>query len=87
MSPFLSGHNVLSGNVTTYRYYDAYIQEKRYDVITHACLKFNGSVAKPLLNLGHEWVITYTFRNLNGCTVEVWERISHYILCRTNDVN
>ena len=29
-----------------------------WDVITHPCINFNGSLAKPPLKLGHGWVIT-----------------------------
>ena len=35
-----------------------YIHVKQWDVITHPCPNFNSGLVKPLLKLGHGWVIT-----------------------------
>ena len=51
-------------NVRIRRWISNYIHVKQWDVITHPCPNFNGGLIKPLLKLGHGWVITSQMKTL-----------------------
>ena len=49
-----------------------HIHIKLWDVITHPCPNFNGSLFKPPLELGHGWIITSHRKPWWYCRIWSW---------------